>query len=338
MSLRWLWQPLSGSTIGRTVVVVTGVLVLELLFIASYAGGLHDPEPHDIPLAIVAPPQVIEELADRLGDTVRLDPVADEAAARATIDRREDRGAVLVGQSGIRLIVSEAPSPRLADTIEEIVGEVARAQGQPLEVERVKPLPPHDLGLTPFYLALSWAVGGYLAAIVVALARGSDAGSRRLAVGRCVGMLAYAVASGVLGGLLAGPVMGLFDGHLLPMMVIGTLTVLSTALGTLALEALLGLAGTWLAIGLFVVLANPASGGPLPSELLRQPWRWVGPYLPTGAGTRAIDGVLYFSSHGLAGPLIVLAAYAIIGTAVVAAMGGMITEDPMPGSGGRWQE
>ena len=90
---------------------------------------------------------------------------------------------------------------------------------------------------------------------------------------------------------------------------------------TLGLQSVLGFVGTGLAIAAFVVFANPASGGPLPKVLLPEPWRSVGPYLPTGAGTDALRDVFYFGGHGVLVPLLLLAGYAVAGCALVAALG-----------------
>ncbi|MGW0584029.1 DUF3533 domain-containing protein, partial [Streptomyces sp. NPDC002920] len=38
----------------RATLLVFGVVVLSLLFIASYVGALHDPKPKDVPFGVVA--------------------------------------------------------------------------------------------------------------------------------------------------------------------------------------------------------------------------------------------------------------------------------------------
>ncbi len=316
---RRLHRPLTGSSIGFTAVAVGGVFVLEMLFVASYAGGLHKPEPHGVPVAVVAAPATVQQLQRRLGPEIKLLRRPDEQAARAAIRRRRAYGAYL----GKTLVVSEAPSPYTEQVVTAAFRQLAQSRGRQLAVERVNRLPSSDpQGFTPFYLALSLVVGGYLAGIVIALARGASPPTRRLAVLRLGGLVLYSAVSGICAAVLTEPVMGLLHGSLWRLMGIGALLVLGTAAATLALEAVLGLLGTGLAIAAFVVLANPASGGAYPHELLAQPWRAMGPWLPTGAGTQAFRGVLYFGGNGVLVPLSLLAGYAVVGALVVAATTG----------------
>ena len=74
--------------------------------------------------------------------------------------------------------------------------------------------------------------------------------------------------------------------------------------------------GTGIAILVFVVLGNPSSGGPFPAELLPEPWRTIGPYIPTGAATTAIRDIAYFPDAPLTTPLVVLGAWLVAGIAV----------------------
>lgn len=52
----------------RAALLVIGVLVLQLLFIASYIGALHKPKPTDVPFGIVAPQQMSARLLTELKD------------------------------------------------------------------------------------------------------------------------------------------------------------------------------------------------------------------------------------------------------------------------------
>lgn len=45
-------------------------------------------------------------------------------------------------------------------------------------------------------------------------------------------------------------------------------------------------------------------------------WQAVGPYLPNGAATTAVNHVVYFDAHAILTPMLILAGYAITGIVV----------------------
>lgn len=49
---------LKGAVTPRAALLVIAVLLLQLGFITSYVGALHSPTPHELSIAVVAPPQV----------------------------------------------------------------------------------------------------------------------------------------------------------------------------------------------------------------------------------------------------------------------------------------
>mgnify|MGYP002683014700 CR=1 FL=1 len=79
--------------------------------------------------------------------------------------------------------------------------------------------------------------------------------------------------------------------------------------------------GTALAILLFVIAGNPASGGPFARELLPGLWALIGGLLPPGAGTDAVRNIVYFDGNATLGPILVLAAWAALSAVVLVAAG-----------------
>lgn len=57
---------LKSAVTPRAALLVVGVLALQLLFITSYVGALHHPQPRDVPFGVVAPQQVSAQLVGRL--------------------------------------------------------------------------------------------------------------------------------------------------------------------------------------------------------------------------------------------------------------------------------
>jgi hypothetical protein len=156
-------------------------------------------------------------------------------------------------------------------------------------------------------------VGGYLVASIIGVSNGSVPASRARAGTRLVSLAAYAVVSGIGGAVITGPVLGVFSGHLLALWGIGALVVFAVGAFTMALQVWTGLAGIGLAILLFVILGNPSAGGAYPAPLLPPFWAAIGPWLPPGAATGAIRGIVYFAGAGAGPGALVLAGYAVVG-------------------------
>ena len=89
----------------RSFVLVLGVLVLQLGFIASYLGAFHNPQPRDIPIAVAAPAgaptgsadQAVARLNQLPGHPVKARAASDATAALGLLNDRTVYGVVLLG-------------------------------------------------------------------------------------------------------------------------------------------------------------------------------------------------------------------------------------------------
>ncbi|GAA3247272.1 DUF3533 domain-containing protein [Streptomyces lavendulae] len=340
----------------RAALLVLGVLALQLAFVASYIGAFHHPEPHEIPIAVAAPAErVAQQSAQRLAALPGkpLDPraVENEAAAVTQVENREVDGALVIDPAGTtdRLIVASGAGASLSQALEQVVGAVEKAQGRSVRVVDVAPAYRGDArGLSAFYLVIGWCVGGYLCAAILAISAGARPANIHRAVIRLGALLLYSLVAGLLGAVIAGPVLDALPGSLMGLWGLGTLVVFAVGAITLAFQGLAGVIGIGLAILLVVVLGNPSAGGAYPYPLLPPFWSTIGPALPPGAGTYAARSVTYFHGNGARGPMLVLAAWAVAGAAVTlacavnrrgrpgAAVGsGLPDDDPsVPGSTG----
>jgi hypothetical protein len=301
----------------RSATAVVAVTVVGLLFIASYAGALHQPKPHEVPIAVAGPPR----LAAALGGTNALKVVREPnaAAAHRAINRRDVYGAVIAGEASIDVVVAPAASLAIATLLRAELPQRLRSAG-PVRVTVVHPLPAADeRGIVPFYVAVGWVVAGYLATSLLGIAFGTRPGRVRLAW-RLVSCVALGVLMGI-GGALLGHAIGDLGGSWVGLAAIGALTVFAVAAFTLALQAVFGILGTGVAILIFVVLGNPSSGGPFAFELLPGLWRTVGPYIPTGASVTAIRNIAYFPAASLWPALAVLLIWAGLGVAATLGFG-----------------
>ncbi|WP_197029004.1 DUF3533 domain-containing protein [Blastococcus sp. URHD0036] len=313
------------SSAARTAVLVLGVLLLQLGFVLSYIGAFHSPTPRDVPLAVVfpagAPAATVDEVVAGLngidGSPLDARAVADEATGRDLLADREVDGVLVLGTgTEDRLLVAGAEGGALSTALETVVERVDAAQQRTVTTDDVLPAGDRDTrGLSPFYLAVGWVVGGYLVAAIIGVASGPPP-TRRSALGRLGALAAYAVVSGVGGTLVAGAVLGALDGPVLATSALGTLVVFAVGAFTMALQGVLGLVGVGVAILVFVVLGNPSAGGAYPGPLLPPFWAAIGPWLPPGAGTDAVRAIVYFDGTGAGRSLLVLAGYAVVGVVV----------------------
>jgi hypothetical protein len=315
----------------RALILVTGVLVLQLGFILSYIGAFHAPKPHRIPVAVVAPARISGPLTAQLnalpGSPFRARTAADERQARTLILHREVDAAVVVDAAGTRdrLLVASAGGPSVSTVTTQIAQSIEVGRHRQITVVDLRaPNPQDGRGLSSFYLVVGWMVGGYLAAAILGTAGGARPANLHRTFIRLGALVPYAIVSGLGGALIAGTVLGALPGHFGALFAIGTLLVLAVAATTVALQALLGMAGIGVAILVFVVLGNPSAGGAYPNTLLPPFWRSIGPWLPPGAGTTAVRNTVYFTGHHTTGPLWTLGVYAAAGIAVSVAASALL--------------
>ncbi|MGG8405827.1 DUF3533 domain-containing protein [Streptomyces sp. 12297] len=311
----------------RAALLVIGVLALQVAFITSYIGAFHHPAPHEIPIAVVTPArqataQAVQQLSALPGDP--LDPRAapDEATATAQIRNRDVDGALIIDPAGTtdRLLVAGGAGASLSQALEEVVKAAEATRQRTVTVTDVAPADRGDArGLSSFYLVVGWCVGGYLCAAILAISAGARPANPARAVIRLGALLVYALVAGLLGAVIAGPVLGALPGSIWALWGLGALVVFAVGAITLAFQGLAGVVGIGLAILLVVVLGNPSAGGAYPYPLLPPFWREIGPALPPGAGTYAARSIAYFRGNDAGPSMLILAGWAALGAAVTLA-------------------
>ncbi|MEU3255358.1 DUF3533 domain-containing protein [Streptomyces sp. NPDC006997] len=307
----------------RATLLVLGVIALQVLFIASYVGALHDPEPKDVPFGVVAPGAAADQTAARLAELPGgpLDPrtVADEATARQRILDRDLDGALVVDPGGSRdtLLVASGGGSALATALENLVTELERAERRTVRTVDVAPASDQDFdGLSSFYLVVGWCVGGYLCASILAISTGARPANPRRAAIRLLVMALVAIVGGLGGAVVVGPVLGALPGAVVDLWGLGALITFAVGAATLALQGVFGIVGIGLAILLVVIAGNPSAGGAFPLPMLPPFWKAIGPALPPGAGTWAARSIAYFKGNDTTVALLVLWAWAVVGVAV----------------------
>jgi hypothetical protein len=318
-----------SSSLGRTAIAlaVGGAVVafiVQMIFAGSYIGALHKPTPHDLPFGVVAPEPnasaITQQIAAAAGGAIDAEVVASEDELRDKIDHLKLYGGVVAGADGLKLIVSEAAGSSASSAITLFAQGFAAAQQAPLTIEKMNPLESGDpRGLTATYLVFAWVFGGYFCATVLTTVAGSSYRDRRHALMR-IGLLAgYSIVSGLGSALIAGPLIDALPGHFWAIALSGAATVFAVAMATMAVQLLLGVVGTIVAMIALVLIGNPSSGGVVLPEFLPGFWRAVGPWLPNSSGFELLRNSVYFGHREIGRPLVMLAIYAIAGAAILLA-------------------
>lgn len=306
---------LTADVVKRAVLSGIAITLVTLAFIASYAGALHSPKPHEIPIAVTAqvPAQVVAGLQRSSALSVRR--VSGPQAALRSISRSETYGAITLTRQGFSLITAPAASTGIALLLQSVLPAQLRATGQPVHSVTVHPLPESDSrGLVGFYTVVGWAIAGYLGATLFGLTFGTRIGHRKTML-RLSALVITGLVVG-LGGTLVANGIGGMGAPWLAMTLLGALVIVTTGAITVALQSLLGVAGTGLAILLFVILGNPSSGGPAAPPLLPAFWRAIGQHIPVGAGVSAFRDIAYFPDAPLTAPLLTLFVWLALGVIV----------------------
>jgi len=305
-------------------IVLLPATVLMLAFAFFYVGAFHDPKPHQVPVAVVGPPAAAAQLSSLPGDPLDARQASSRRDALSQIDDREVYGAYEVATN--RLFVASAANRATAVALERTFNRVAAAQRRPaVRVTDVKPLPIKDPnGTAAFYAVIAWMFGGYIGATLIGLIGSPRSTSRRRAAARVAALAGFGVVGGVLSVVMLRASFDVFSGHVVAMSAIGALTIFSSGAATAGIQAAAGPAGTGLVILVFVILGNSASGGPFARPLLPGLWSTIGGVLPPGASVDLSRSALFFDGARIAGPILVLVVWAVLGTLLALALGGRI--------------
>jgi hypothetical protein len=308
----------------RATVLVVGVALLQLGFIASYIGAFHHPTPHRLPLAVVAPAAIEAKVVAGLNaiDGMPLRAVAVDSTAAGTrklLDRTV-YGVLVVDAHATtdRLLEASASGVSASTAMTLVMDRVEASEHRALDVVDVRPpLPGDQNSLSSFYLVIGWIVGGYLVAAILGVSAGSRPANVNRATVRLAAIAIYAVFTGLAGALIAGPWLHALPSHVLGLWMLGTLLVFGAGAFSMGLQVVAGTIGIGISILIFVVIGNPSAGGAYAWPLLPTFWRVVGPWLPSGAGTSAARGIVYFDGVGIGTNLVVIAAFGLVGIALV---------------------
>lgn len=300
----------------RLLIALLVVLAVVFALVGSNVAANHAPKPHHVPVGIIGTSSAVRDVAGslehRAPGAYDIHAYSSLAAARTGVLDRTVYGAFRPGSSPL-LLVASAASPSVATLLQETFTAAVRTQSEMLVVHDLVPLPSSDpRGATAFSMIISLIIAGILGSTVIYVLGQHRPPPERLAV-----MTALAVAAGLAAALVTNVIVSAFPGHFVAVWGVAALFVLALGLPIAAFQVLVGVGGTAIGAVMFLVIGNPASGGSSAPELLPGFWRDLSQLLPPGAAITAVRSVVYFHGHAALKPLLVLAAYALLGAAVV---------------------
>ena len=134
-------------------------------------------------------------------------------------------------------------------------------------------------------------------------------------------IVAAAVAVPVLAYLLAGLGLGAISGSagaIFALLGAGALYVLTVATIARAVQIVLGQAGAYAFLAIFVFLDFPSSGGAISPVLLPTFWHVLNRFWIGGGGFDAFRSIIYFGGQGVGGDVLKLLAWLGVGVVLLA--------------------
>ncbi|TDB87191.1 ABC transporter permease [Actinomadura sp. KC216] len=302
---------------GKPIAVMVVVSLIGLIFTGSFLGALHHLEPHDVPVAVVAPEAAVDRLGtmmDKKADgAFDLTAYSDEQKARDALLEREVDAVFVPGQGGAKLVLAGANGKIEQAALTAAFHGVGQATGQQVTVEDVRPLPADDNnGVSAIFFVITTVIPAVILAVMLAVALPKAGALQRLGL-----LAAGSIALGGVNAWVAAGLTGALAGAPLELWGLGSLLVFavaSFAAGALRVAGPPALALTALVL---IPIGVPASGGPIGPQFIPQWFAAIGEWLPVAAAIEAVRNTIYFDGNAIGSPLLVLAVWAAAGLALV---------------------
>jgi hypothetical protein len=286
-----------------------GIVLLQALLVPLFAAPATHLEPRDLPVVVAGPPAFAQQLSSAKPGAFEVTTVPDAATADQALRDRTAYAAFIVGPNGVSLHTASAAAPIVAQLLTQAAAQLSG--GKPVPVTDVVPATSHDprgagfaAGFLP--LALTSMLAGIL--LVVAL---------RSRLARLIGLLVYAVLTGLVGAIVLQSWLGVLPSAYGASALALGLFALAAAVLVAGLGSVLGRAGLGLGALMVFLVGNPLSAVAAAPELLPQPWGEVGQWLPIGAGATLLRSAAFFDWAGAAHALWVLSGTAVLGLILI---------------------
>jgi fumarate reductase subunit D len=299
--------PTSLTGLLRPIAVGLG---MAIAFVTIFLSALHDPEPHELPIAVVGAAadssqaaQAFDQASPGSFDVRSYDTAG---AAEAALQSRDVYGVMdLTARRTVHISYAGANGSGVTSAVERALTATAAQLGRPSTTTDAVPLPSGDSrGLSVFYFVFGLALSAFLFAMTFHQVAAGASLAVRIGV-----PLLFAGATGLVLATIADLGFEALTGHFWAVAGISAMISYAVSTATSALTRLLGGAGIGLAGLLAIVIGNATSGGALNWHFLPAGWRWLSQHLPTGAGVTGLLNVQYFDAADLSPVLLTLSAW-----------------------------
>jgi len=303
------------QSIGRTLAETLWFPLFFLCgFLFCYLLAFHSPKPHNVEIAVSDPAaaaQIQAALDKASPGAFDVEAVATGDAARQAVLDRDATAAFDATPGHPVLYLAKADGYMLESVLTQTFTPIAGEVGGTLTTIDLAPTASGDsMGTGMFYLVLAWNIPSYI--IVMMLLRAVTL-SRRAKVLTLVGFGALISVVGFYGGLAMGVIPNKPVAMLLAFLLTQGISLTSFGLVPIAKQFFPGVA-----MGLFVMLSMPSSGGAIPIQMVPGFFRALHPYFPMGNLIEALRGIFYFDGVGITRPILVLCAWVLVGVLLIA--------------------
>ncbi|MET9859375.1 carboxypeptidase regulatory-like domain-containing protein [Streptomyces smyrnaeus] len=307
----------TSSTLGATVRTLAETLWFPAFFftgfLVCYLLPFHNPVPHHVDVAVAGPSaaQLEQALEHKSPGAFDIHQVADARAAQDAVTDREATAAYVPGAEHPKLYVAKADGYSLESVLQKTFTGVAQQSGGRLQVHEAAPTAPGDgMGTGLFYLVLACTIPSYVS--VMMLLRATTLGRRK----KVVTLVSIGVVESVVAFLVARSMEVVPNEPLaIPLVFLMTQAVALTSYGLVPFckQFFPGVA-----MGLFVLLSMPSSGGAIPVQMVPGFFRALHPIMPMGNLIEALRGLFYFDGKDVWQHTLVICAWVLAGVALIA--------------------
>jgi hypothetical protein len=293
-------------------------LFFVIMFSACIIGTYHKPHPNNIKIGVVGPAAATAQLRAGIekaaGSAFDVRPVA--SLAEATHDvRHGDLNAALVPTADptepATVIVAGGGGRLVAVAAETLARDVTASQGEQLTVQDVRPLASGDeIGVGIFMFMIICTIAGYLAVTVLDSVAPGLLPNRRYPLIAASAILVPTLTY-LIGGLGFGTYTG-SAGTIMAFIGVGAVYTLIVGLGTRLFQVLLGPAGLFVSLAIFVFLNIPSLGATYTAAMLSPFWRFLNEFWIGAATVNVERSLLYFDWAGAGDDLLTIVAWGAV--------------------------
>ncbi|SFE11741.1 Carboxypeptidase regulatory-like domain-containing protein [Actinopolyspora alba] len=279
-------------------------------FMVFYLIPFHAPAPHNVPVAVVgeqAAAGIEVSFGNSVPDGYDISAVSSEQAARrAVLDR--DVVAAYDPADG-EMFYASANGRMAVQMLRQSFAPVAARAGQRLSTTDLAATAPGDvMGTGLFYCLMALNIAPYV--LVMMLLRAQLTTRQKLG-----SMVGFGMVSTLICYFTALSLDVIHNDPLL--LLVGFLLTQGIAWTAYGLVPIVKQFIPGVAIGLFVLLSLPSSGGAIPLHFVHPIFQFLHHIMPLGNAVDAMRGILYFDGAGAARGTLVLCAWVVLGVALV---------------------